>query len=95
MASIHDEANSHYRAIKNDLTAQAAVRSAFSTLSSARLTGDKGGVNITSATVNGQSFAGTIYLSKGDRLALLNRVVWMLDNGGPISKRTHPVFPSC
>ncbi len=92
MASLHDEANAHYRAIKHDATAKAAVRTAFATLSSARLTGDKGGLDITSATVNGQSFAGTIDLSKGNRMLMLDRVIQMLDHGGPIPKRTRPNF---
>lgn len=85
---IFGTAQSVYRALKDDATAVAALRTERARLALEIATSAKGGTEITSATVNGQSFAGQVSMTKGDRLKLLGTVIAMVDAGGVISRRT-------
>ena len=89
---IYSTAKSVYKALKDDVTAIAALRSELASLALEVATSSKGGTEITSATVNGQSFAGTVSMTKSDRLQLLNLVISFVDAGGCISRRSRVFF---
>lgn len=81
-----------YEAIKADSTAVAAVRAEAGTLALEIATGDNAGIEITGATVNGQSYQGQVSMTKQERLKLLRLVIRMLDEGAAISSRGRARF---
>ena len=62
----------------------------FKALAAAMITGEA--TDITSATVNGQSFAGTKANSEQERFNLLREIVRRLDTGTTYSNRTRANF---
>jgi len=89
---VFGTARNVYKAIKDDAEAVASVRAEYAALALEVATSSKGGLDITSATVNGQSFAGTVSITKSDRLQLLNLVLAQVDAGGCISRRSRVHF---
>ena len=82
-----------YLAIKDDDGVIATIRAERSTLAQTIATSDSGGLDFTSATVNGQSYSGSRSITQRQRLSILTNVLAMVDAGGNISSRTTPVFP--
>jgi hypothetical protein len=84
--------NTIYSAIYGDAVAQAKIRSEFSTLAVLIATDPNASARITSATVNGQTFASQSAMTNGHRLQLLRWVVACIDRGSPISTTQIPTF---
>lgn len=89
--NLHGEANRHYLAICNDPAAQQKVRQEYAELSAAILAGE-GSTNITSSTVNGQSFSGEVDMTTRERFNLLREVIRRLDCNARFSSRTRANF---
>jgi hypothetical protein len=79
-------ANTIYALIKDDAAACASIRAEAASLALALPTDPNAAATITSATINGQSFASKDSMSQIDRLKLLNWIVKCLNNGGAISR---------
>ena len=88
--NLHSQANKHYCIIADDPEAQAVVREELKALSASLLSGEA--MNLTSATVNGQTFSGTKANSEGERFNLLREIVRRLDTGQVYSNRTRATF---
>lgn len=69
-----------YLVAKDDATLEANVRSEHSSLASLLVTDGETAFELTSSTVNGQSFSGTRSMTKLQRLRMLGAVVKMLDS---------------
>jgi hypothetical protein len=80
-----------YIATKDDAAAVAAIRTEHSELALSIATGD-GASDVTSATVNGQSFSAQVTMTKTDRVRLLGLIVKMYDEGAAISSRSRARF---
>lgn len=78
-------ANAIYKAICKDVSAQAQIRREFSSLAVSIATDPDATAQITSATVNGQTFSATSTMTNGQRLELLRLVVSCLDRRTTIS----------
>lgn len=91
---LHGTALAVYDALKDDATAVANMRTEYANLAVSVATSAKGGLEITSATVAGQTFSGQTSMTKAERLRLLRRVLTMVDAGGPISRRSRVRFGS-
>ncbi len=76
-----------------DAAAVAKIRAENAALALELATVESAGTDITSATVNGQSYAGTTSLTKLARFSMLSDVCAMYDANAAISSRTTPVFP--
>ena len=83
--TIPQEGNATYHDIKCDAERCAAYRREYSRLRDARNLTSNGDAQITSSTVNGQSFAVLPGMPTAKRMAILRWVVACLDHGGPIS----------
>jgi hypothetical protein len=76
------------KAIRYDAGAIANLRAEYSRL--AQEIAVDGGGEITSATVNGQSFTKQPTMTKTERLSLLDQVLWRIDNNNFYqSRRTY------
>jgi len=76
------------KAIRYDAGAIANLRAEYSRL--AQEIAVDGGGEITSATVNGQSFSKQPTMTKTERLSLLDQVLWRIDNNNFYqSRRTY------
>ncbi len=92
MASTFQTAQNIYLALKDNNEAQAKIRNELECLAeSIALDPDKS-FELTSSTVNGQSFSGNRSMTNIERLNLLNLVVTMFNNGTVASTRTRPIF---
>ena len=79
MASAYSQAKGIYKAIRGNPAAIKVQRDAFAAAATA-LTSTTGGIQIESATVNGQSFAGKATSTPADRFEILRILMTMLDN---------------
>ena len=86
------EARSIYTAIKDVPASVAAIRAEYAALALEVATGDGAGSDVTSATVNGQSFSAQISMTKLERVRLLGLIVKQLDSGAAISSRSRARF---
>lgn len=77
---IAETALSVAKALRYDSASLAELRSEYSRLALEIATNPDGGSDITSATVNGQSFAKMVSMTKSDRLKLIERALWHIDN---------------
>ena len=89
---IPGTARTIYHAIKDDAASCAAVRTEFASLALSIATDPNASARITSATINGQTFAATGGITQGQRLSLLRWIVACLDNSGPISSTQISTF---
>jgi hypothetical protein len=80
------------KATRNNAAAMQAIRSEYATIGLEIATNADAGREITSATVNGQSFSASTTMSKIDRAKMLERVIWFYDNGIPSLRRTRAIF---
>lgn len=78
--------NTIYALIKDDAAACASIRKEAGTLALALATDPNAAATITSATINGQSFASKDSMSQIDRLTLLRWVIHCMDIGSTISR---------
>lgn len=92
MASPFKIAQRIYFALKDNTTAENQIRAEYESLALDAATNSNFNFELTSSTVNGQSFSGNNTMTKGDRLEMLGSVVAMFDNGGLASKRVKPYF---
>jgi len=90
--NVPQEGNAAYNEIKDDPARCAAYRAEYSRLTDARLLDANGDGQISSATINGQSFAMRPGMTASHRKAILGWVVKCLDNGGPISSTQISTF---
>ena len=90
--SIQRTAVAIYQALKDNTTAIAAMRSELATLAQNIATNAEYGREITSATVNGQSYGAQVSMTNADRLDLLSRVLKYIDAGVPPSSRSYAQF---
>jgi hypothetical protein len=79
-------ANTVYFAVKDDAAACATIRAELASLALTIATDPNSAARVTSATINGQTFSAQSAMTNIDRLALLRKVVWSLDNCRPSSR---------
>lgn len=87
--SIFSTARQIYLVAKDDPTLAAKVRAERSSLALSFVDDPGALFELTSSTVNGQSFSGELNMTKKDKLAMLGQVVAMLDaeSSGNIDSR--------
>ena len=81
-----------YEAIKDDEKIIADLRAERKSLAKAILTDPSYSTQITSASVNGQSFSKTHTVTNGQRLQMLGLVIRMVDMGCAMSSKSTPIF---
>jgi len=86
------EARRAYIAIKDDPAVVAQIRTEHKSLVVASLTTDDFGFDLTSATVNGQTYGGSRSTTKRERLNMLGCLISMLDADARVSSTTTPIF---
>ena len=86
--NLDDQALRIAKATQNDADAVRQIRTEYASLALLLATSDDAGKEITSGTINGQSFSATITVSKSARLQLLDRVIHYYDNGARKTRRT-------
>lgn len=92
MASPFSMAQTIYSTLAMDATAEAEIRAEAKALARSVATDSNTAFELTSSTVNGQTFSGTRTMTNMDRLQLLGLVVRMYDAGGVLSKNTTPLY---
>lgn len=86
VASLFQQSQAIYDAVKDDPAAQAQLISEHKALAIALATNPEKSLAVTSASVNGQSFSGSNTMTNSQRLLMLRDVVQMIENGGIISE---------
>lgn len=91
-----DRARAFYQLFSGDASVEAEVRAEAKALAkelvlNQSVSGDSvdGSMLITSATVNGQSFAGSREMTKGQHLRLLTLIIKMYDEDVALSSRSY------
>jgi len=77
--------NAIYYALKDSPQSIAAIRTEFASLALSLATDPASIQQVTSATVNGQSFSAQPTMTQGQRFAMLRWVLACVDNCSPIS----------
>lgn len=90
--ALFDLARSIFLSLRDDPDAIAAVRTAATALATAIATDGGASGRITSANVNGQSFAMADALAPADRLRVLRLVLSMAESDMVPSKTVQPYF---
>lgn len=90
--NLTELAKSVARATRYSGTAQNSIRTEYAAIALEIATSEAAGKEVTSATVNGQSFSSTVTMSKLDRLQMLEKVIWFYDHGIPSTRRTSVFF---
>jgi hypothetical protein len=80
------------KATRTNATAMQSIRDEYAAIALEVATSADAGKELTSATVNGQTFSQSTTISKAERLTLLERVVWHYDNGFYSTTRTRVFF---
>jgi hypothetical protein len=80
------------RATRTNASAMESIRTEYAAIALQIATSEAAGKEVTSATVNGQSFTSAVTMSKMDRLYLLEKVIWFYDNGIVSTTRTRVYF---
>ena len=70
----------------------ASIRAEHTALAVQIATNPDAGFELTSSTINGQTFSGKRTITNEDRLSILAKVVWMLDNETPLPRTTRILF---
>lgn len=70
----------------------AAIRAEFTDLALSLATDPDSAFELTSSTVNGQTFSGKRTMTNQDRLDLLSQVVWSYDNCQQLPSTTRILF---
>lgn len=90
--NLTDQAMRIARATRSNPAAVQQIRTEYASLALLLATSDDAGKEITSATVNGQSFTASVTMTKSDRFALLDKIVFFYDNGIKTSRRSIVAF---
>ena len=80
-----------YATLATNKTAEAEIRAEAISLARSIAVDSNKSFELTSSTVNGQTFSGTRTMSNMQRLQLLGLIVNMYDAGGVLSKNTPPL----
>lgn len=81
-----------YNATKCNPAAVAQIRSEYTALALSLATDPDSAFELTSSTVNGQTFSGKRTSTNDERLALLAEVIWMYDNEQALPRTTRVLF---
>ena len=81
-----------YLTVKDDALAVAAIRAEAASLALSLATSPDAAFELTSSTVNGQTFSGRRTMSNTERLALLRYVINQIDAGRPLNTDTRAIF---
>ena len=81
-----------YEAVKDDEMIVADIRCEYKRLAGKIATDVDYSAQITSASVNGQSFSKENTITHSQRLLMLGEVVRMFNNGFATSHKTRPIF---
>ena len=81
-----------YRSLRSNAVSVAALRTELDALSLAIATNPAYGREITSATIDGQSYGAQVTMTNAQRLALLDKVLTHIDAGVPPSTRSFANF---
>lgn len=90
--NIAETARAIYAAVKDSPTACASIRAEFASLALAIATDPNSTAQVTSSTVNGQSFTTAQTMTNGNRLMLLRLIVTSLNQGRAVSSTAISVF---
>jgi hypothetical protein len=90
--SLAANGNAIYMAIKDDPRAVAKIRQEAKTLALSIATDQNASAQVTSATVNGQTFSTKHSMTQGQRLQLLRWIINCVDNCTPISSTQISTF---
>lgn len=85
-------ARSIYLTIRDNPAAIAAIQEEASSLALSLATNPDASFELTSSTVNGQTFSGRRTMSNGDRLNMLRLIIKQLEAGRPLNLDTRAVF---
>lgn len=77
--SVFADARTIYLALKDNATAEAAIRAELATLALSIATDPNASMTITSSTVNGQSFTASASITQRQRMQMLSLIVKMFD----------------
>jgi len=91
--SVAETARNIYAAVRSNPAAAAAIRDEFASLALAIATDPDSTAQVTSSTVNGQTFSTRQTMTNGERLSVLRHVVANLDRGRAISSTAISTFP--
>ena len=91
---VVQKANEIWAILKDDPAAMNQIRSEARSLAIAFALDPDASSQVTSATVNGQSFSMAPSMTQGQRLSLLRYILRAADSGGPISKTAITTFNS-
>ena len=81
-----------YATLATNKAAEAEIRAEAISLARSIATDANKSFELTSSTVNGQTFSGTRTMSNLDRLQLLGLIVNMYNAGGVLSKNVTPLY---
>ena len=81
-----------YLTLCEDASAIAQLRAESKSLALALATDPNTAFELTSSTVNGQTFSGTRSMSNKDRLAMLRLILRQVESGCPLDTTTRAVF---
>ena len=81
-----------YATLATNKAAEAEIRAEAISLARSIAVDSNKSFELTSSTVNGQTFSGTRTMSNMQRLQLLGLIVNMYDAGGVLSKNTTPLY---
>lgn len=90
--ALFDLAREIYLVAKNDATLAAAVQTEYDALAAAFVNDSETAFELTSATVNGQSFSGSRTMTKAQRLRMLGQVVKMLAASASVTSEGQAAF---
>ena len=90
--SLYSTARSIYVSLADDEKSMAAIRDERKSLALSIATDPNGATQVTSATVNGQTFTAMQGMKASERLRVLSLVCAMSDVGTPISGQATAIF---
>ena len=90
--SLYSTAQTIFAALRDDESAMAAIRAERASLALSLLTDPNAAAQVTSGTMNGQTFTAAQGLKAKDRLTLLGIVCKMDDAGHVLPSQTIPEF---
>jgi hypothetical protein len=85
-------ARSIYQTICSNQAAIADIKAEAASLALSLATDPDASFELTSSTVNGQTFSGRRTMSNGDRLTMLRLILKQVDAGRPLNLDTRAVF---
>jgi len=92
VVNVSATARKIYRATCNSPSAAAQIRAEYAALALSIATDPDAAFELTSSTVNGQTFSGKRTTTNDERLALLSEIVWSYDNCQALPRSTRLQF---